>query len=55
MIHMVRKGQARYAYNPTEPGNFLSFFKRPVAAGLGIVTIGIWIVVLFVSLKHKDE
>jgi TctA family transporter len=35
-------------------GNFLSFFERPVAARLRIVTIGI-IAMLFVSLKHKEE
>lgn len=35
-------------------GNFLGFFERPVSAGLGLVTIGIWVTMLILGLRHKE-
>jgi putative tricarboxylic transport membrane protein len=32
-------------------GNFIAFFERPIAAGLGIVTIGIWAAMIYVMWR----
>ena len=34
-------------------GSFLGFFERPLAAGLGIVTLAIWVVPLVMFLWRK--
>jgi putative tricarboxylic transport membrane protein len=34
-------------------GSFLGFFERPLAAGLGIITITIWVVPLGLYLWRK--
>ncbi|SMF13996.1 TctA family transporter [Tistlia consotensis] len=34
-------------------GNLLAFFERPIAAGLGVVTLLIWIAPLFIHLRRR--
>jgi putative tricarboxylic transport membrane protein len=36
-------------------GNFLGFFARPIAAGLGIVTLLVWIAPLVLILRRRRK
>lgn len=36
-------------------GNFLGFFDRPIAAGLGVIAIAIWVVVLWRTVRPRQH
>ena len=36
-------------------GNFLGFFDRPIAATLGITAIAIWVVVLWRTVRPRQQ
>jgi len=36
-------------------GNLLAFFERPIAATLGVITIGIWLFVLLGALRRRQK
>jgi TctA family transporter len=36
-------------------GNFLGFFERPIAAGLGITAAAIWAVVLWRTVRPRQQ